>query len=287
MPLDPELRRRATPALVRRINELYHDLENSAYDERQAAWFAGERDNWRALAQRFLSGAGPLRTMDYGCGTGFVSCAVVPFLPAGSHHTCCDISAGILEVARGNVEALAPAATLEFRKVDGPAIPMEDAALDRLMLNAVLHHLPDLAAFGAEARRVLKPGGLLIVAHEPNADTLPDGRFRARMLVRPGELGQWLAENSAAAEAILRVLTSIVSPSYRRRNAMLARISETLLAEGLLHRPVRGTEIQLLVDIQLEKGLRRATLEESFPGFRFIEWIVPKGGPLGFVAERC
>ncbi len=43
----------------------------------------------------------------------------------------------------------------------GQAVPYADASFDLLLADCVLEHLPDPAAFFAEARRLLKPGGHL------------------------------------------------------------------------------------------------------------------------------
>lgn len=46
-------------------------------------------------------------------------------------------------------------------------LPFRDGSFDVVAATATLHHSPDLPALLAEARRVLKPGGLLLAANEP------------------------------------------------------------------------------------------------------------------------
>jgi SAM-dependent methyltransferase len=49
------------------------------------------------------------------------------------------------------------------REIDGEALPYGDAALGALVLFDVLHHLPSPRRFFAEAVRVLRPGGRLVM----------------------------------------------------------------------------------------------------------------------------
>jgi SAM-dependent methyltransferase len=47
----------------------------------------------------------------------------------------------------------------EFRMIDGDRWPVDDASIDVALADFVLEHVPDPAAFFAEAERVVKPGG--------------------------------------------------------------------------------------------------------------------------------
>jgi SAM-dependent methyltransferase len=50
--------------------------------------------------------------------------------------------------------------------VDALHMPWKDGSVRALFLLNVVHHLPDAGAFLAEAQRVLKPGGLLVVTDQ-------------------------------------------------------------------------------------------------------------------------
>jgi hypothetical protein len=68
---------------------------------------------------------------------------------------------------------------------------------------------------------------------------------------------------------------------------MLAEISRRLHDEDLTGRLLRGTELQEIVDVQVEAGLRRTTIESAFSGFEFINWeTYNQGQTFGFVARR-
>ncbi len=288
MKLPPDILERLTPELVLRANKLYHDHENAEYNLRQSEWFGYEVARWNELAAKHLQAESPLVILDYGCGTGMELLAFGPMLKAADRVICTDLSEGIMAVCQSNAAEKSFPFALEFRKSDGSRMPVEDASCDRVVVNAVLHHLPDLTLFAKECARVLKPKGRLVVAHEPNADGFQtERRFQWGLLGKPGEFGQFLAESSPLIEAILRTVTSLVSSRYRRRNAMLRRISDCLVAEGLIHRPVRGTELQMIVDVQLQKGFQRDSLVECFTSFDVLSWEVYNNDhALCFVLEK-
>ena len=94
-----------------------------------------------------------------------------------------DVSADMVDRARR-----ATPDNVELHVVDGPAIPLEDGAADAVFSVHVLQHLDhfdDVRAYLAEARRVLRPGGSMMV-HITMASSPPSGRRRLR-----AELDLW------------------------------------------------------------------------------------------------
>jgi len=59
---------------------------------------------------------------------------------------------------------LQPFTNVDLRRGELEALPIDDERLDAATLMLVLHHVPDPARALAEVRRVLKPGGRVIVA---------------------------------------------------------------------------------------------------------------------------
>ncbi len=106
---------------------------------------------------------------DLGCGTGQVACALAPFV---ARVIAVDRSGEMLQAARRRVRDLP---SVEIKRGELEALPIADAELDAATLLLVLHHLPDPAAALAEAARVLKPGGRLVMA-----DMLPHDREEYR-----------------------------------------------------------------------------------------------------------
>jgi ArsR family transcriptional regulator len=106
---------------------------------------------------------------DLGCGTGQVAAAIAPFV---GRVVAVDRSHDMLQAAR---RRLREHANVDVRRGELEALPIADAELDAASLLLVLHHLPDPAAVLAEAARVLKPGGRLLIC-----DMLPHDREEYR-----------------------------------------------------------------------------------------------------------
>jgi SAM-dependent methyltransferase len=97
------------------------------------------------------------RILDAGCGAGPIFEAL---RERGADVAGFDRSAKLVELAR---RRLGPDAALEVADLAGP-LPYPDGAFDDVVVALVLHYLRDWAGPLAELRRVLKPGGRVILA---------------------------------------------------------------------------------------------------------------------------
>jgi ubiquinone/menaquinone biosynthesis C-methylase UbiE len=97
------------------------------------------------------------RILDAGCGSGPLSEAL---RDRGAVVSGFDKSAGMLEVAR---KRLGDDADLRVADLGSP-LPYPDGAFDDVIASLVLHYLEDWGPALSELRRVLKPGGRLIVS---------------------------------------------------------------------------------------------------------------------------
>lgn len=98
-----------------------------------------------------------LRVGDLGCGTGEVSALLARHV---GQVVAVDASTDMLDAAR---RRLAGVGHVDLRQGDLAALPLEDASLDAAVLALVLHYAPDPARSLAEAARVTKCGGRLLV----------------------------------------------------------------------------------------------------------------------------
>ena len=109
---------------------------------------------------------------DLGCGTG----QLLPILSAAAGRVIgIDASDEMLAAARLRAAALP---NVEVRRGSLEALPLDDASLDAAVMMLVLHHVPSPGRALAEAHRVLRPGGRLLVV-----DMAPHDReeYRRRM----------------------------------------------------------------------------------------------------------
>jgi len=120
---------------------------------------------WRRRRALLLGEARPgERVLDLGCGAGRF---VAALRDAGADPVGVELADAALARARRNV----PGADLRLVAADG-----SHGEVDLVWCSEVLEHVPDTLGFLTEIRRVLRPGGRLLV-------TVPDhGRFKRTLL---------------------------------------------------------------------------------------------------------
>lgn len=125
-------------------------------------------DGVRGTVINFL-GAPPCSVLEVGCGTGHWLSAVSG---AGLTPSPCGIDPSEPMLAQAAARSATPsAAPPRLARARAEALPFADASFDRLFCVNALHHFTDRAAFFAEARRVLRPGGgLLTIGKDPHTD---------------------------------------------------------------------------------------------------------------------
>jgi SAM-dependent methyltransferase len=111
----------------------------------------------RMLATVLAQRAGPQRIVDIGCGDGSAT-ELVRQLGAG--HTVIGIDWSARALARARARGL-----LVVQGSAGPSgLPLPDASTDVVIMSELIEHLVDTDAAAEEARRVLRPGGVLLLS---------------------------------------------------------------------------------------------------------------------------
>jgi arsenite methyltransferase len=100
--------------------------------------------------------------LDIGSGPGFLACEMAAIVgETGSVHGV-DPSESMLAIAAQRDRA-AGSAPVEFRTGDALELPYPDQSFDAAVSTQVYEYVEDMAAALADARRVLRPGGRLLV----------------------------------------------------------------------------------------------------------------------------
>jgi ubiquinone/menaquinone biosynthesis C-methylase UbiE/DNA-binding transcriptional ArsR family regulator len=135
---------------------------------RSQAFFSSAAGQWDRLRRDMFGGrfdalalAGLLDERwivgDLGCGTGQIAEALAPFV---AQVVAVESSRAMLKAARQRLGAL-DNVRLEHGELE--ELPLDDASLDAATMCLVLHHLADPPAALAEAHRVLKSDGRLLL----------------------------------------------------------------------------------------------------------------------------
>ena len=111
------------------------------------------------LAQRLRPGA-KARVLEVACGTGIVTGRLLGKLPAGARLLATDLNPAMIEHARTRVRA---DTRLEFRQADAQQLPFADGSFDHYVCQFGIMFFPDKVAALKEARRVLAPGGEVLL----------------------------------------------------------------------------------------------------------------------------
>lgn len=139
----------------------------------------------RALGHRPLG-----RLIDIGTGTGRM---IELFGPRSAEAIGIDRSSDMLRVARVKLEAAGIASSL--RQGDMYSLPIEDGTADTVIIHQVLHYAHSPATAIAEAARVLKAGGTLLIvdfaAHE--REDLRERDAHIRLGFEDRVMAEWFA----------------------------------------------------------------------------------------------
>lgn len=182
---------------------------------------------WRPLIVDAVADVAPGTVVDIGCGTGALSIPIAAQLP-GARVVGVDGDTEVLEIAR----AKQGAERVEWVEGLAGSLPLVDGEADVVLTSLVLHHLP-LATkreLLADAHRVLRPGGRLIVA-------------------------DWAAPQDVAASAgfaVLQLLDGFATTNDNRRGLIPPLIVQAGFPEPRLLRRVRtalGTFDVLVTDV--------------------------------------
>jgi ubiquinone/menaquinone biosynthesis C-methylase UbiE len=178
-------------------------------DEKAAAYFAANAASWSQLrslhvdeeqveaAMKGLVGEALVQTLvDLGTGTGRVLELLAPQV---TQLHGIDASRDMLAIARTSLERAGLREAM-LRQADIYALPVTDEFADLVTIHQVLHFLDEPQKALLEARRILKPGGkLLIVDFAPHElEYLREHHAHRRLGISAEQMTAWLSRAGLA-----------------------------------------------------------------------------------------
>lgn len=186
-------------------------LESEACEDPSARAFLERRDDSLLAALRALRPA-PGKFLVLGCGTGRLALKLAGAWP-GSEVTGVDRSGAALEECLEKARGLGLVGRVWFFEGDACRLDLPERSYDAVLCDGLLHHLAEPARMFAGIRRVIRPGGTVLLRDLER----PLRPFWAALLGRrrtpaPGPLrGLW--ELSAAAAYAGNELRTLCSAS--------------------------------------------------------------------------
>jgi ArsR family transcriptional regulator len=124
--------------------------------------------SWAAWSRALGMLLPPLDVADLGCGEGYLTVETARW---ANHVTAVDRSAGVLARAKA-LAARKKCSNITWKKGELEHVPIESNSMDVALLSQALHHASEPTEAIAEALRILKPGGrLLILDLRPHDET--------------------------------------------------------------------------------------------------------------------
>jgi ubiquinone/menaquinone biosynthesis C-methylase UbiE len=164
-----------------------------------------------------------VKVLDLGTGT-----ARIPILMCQQRPqyliTGVDLAQSMLIIGQRNIEEAKLTQRIKLERVDSKKMPYPDLEFDMLVSNSLVHHLPDPFSFFQELKRLVKPGGAILI----------------RDLIRPDD------------DRLVNDLVSKLGQDYDARQQQL--FHDSLKAALTL------AEVQNLID---RVGLTQVTLTQS------------------------
>jgi ArsR family transcriptional regulator len=147
---------------VRRVRKENFDEHGAAAERRQIV----PGRSWAAWARALGHLLPPLDVADLGCGEGYLTIEAARF---ANHVIAVDRSEAVLARARERLARRSPReggralTNIEWKRGEIEKLPLKDESVDVALLSQALHHASDPAKALAEAVRIIRPGGRVLL----------------------------------------------------------------------------------------------------------------------------
>jgi demethylmenaquinone methyltransferase / 2-methoxy-6-polyprenyl-1,4-benzoquinol methylase len=236
--MDPDTRSkpsRDSAQFAGQVNRMF-DRVAGRYDLLNSVMTAGLHHRWRQRAADRAELRPGASALDVCCGTGDLALELATRVSPGGHVVGCDFSEPMLDLARQKASEHG-AVGVRFEWADALQLPYDKGRFDAVTVGFGIRNLSDLAAGLGEMRRVLRPGGRLVVLEITQPTRPPLSAFYSLWFDRAVPVLGRLTADPEAYSYLPESVRSFPSPrglAEKMDAAGFERIRWTVLAGGII-----------------------------------------------------
>ena len=134
------------------------------YDQLNRIISLGLDRSWRKRALHLLAPYAPQRVLDVATGTGDLAIEIIQTISSAKEVVGVDISEEMMRVGQEKVHQAGLDTKISFERQDCTAMTFEADSFDAATIAFGIRNFSDIPAAAAELHRVLRTGGVLIIA---------------------------------------------------------------------------------------------------------------------------
>lgn len=206
------------------------------YDLLNSLMTAGLHHAWRAKAADRAELEPGQSALDVCCGTGDLSMELAKRVAPDGRVVGCDFSEPMLDLAREKAVA-GGIASIRFEWADALDLPYDEGRFDAVTVGFGVRNLSDLDRGLAEMRRVLRPGGRLVILEITQPQRPPLSTFYSLWFDRVVPILGRVAGDPEAYSYLPESVRGFPNPrglAAKLDGAGLERIRWTVLAGGII-----------------------------------------------------
>jgi len=154
-----------------KVNDVFHSVANR-YDLMNDFMSVGVHRLWKdaMVTKAAPSRTRPWQSLDVAGGTGDIAFRLIDASNKNAHVTVLDINGSMLDVGRDRAAKKGLQDHVDFVEANAESLPFEDNRFDAYTVAFGIRNVPRMDHALAEAYRVLKPGGQLLVLEFSEVD---------------------------------------------------------------------------------------------------------------------
>lgn len=152
------------------VRRMFDDISGK-YDFLNHFFSFGIDHLWRKKLVRLLAPSKPVSILDVACGTGDLALSLARLQP--QRIVGIDISEKMLEIGRKKISRKGQEPVIRLQQGDAEHIPFPDNTFDAVTVAFGVRNFDDLGLGLSEMRRVLRPGGCLLILEFSHPTAFP------------------------------------------------------------------------------------------------------------------